>query len=203
MYQKNYFELFVKYFSIWKMFYNNFFCLLNIYYLSQLISFGINLSMQEHVSISLWSLILVLAQTDVYSKEQIKRTTNFVWPQFTLDISSTTNDQNKSPISKRSTSTITSVPFLTSGKSTSSVLATGHTNDTPSFKLGKAYHKLNIKSWMILRIRSRLVLVCLYICINEEICPNSTRVFVVLTNKTWFLKVVIFVFILPYYKIEF
>lgn len=102
--------------------------------------------MQEHVSISLRSLILVLAQTDVYSREQIKRTTKFVQPQFTLDISSTTNDQNKSPISKRSTSTKTSVPFLTSRKSTSSVLATSHTNDTPSFKLGKAYHKLNIKS---------------------------------------------------------
>lgn len=140
-----------------------------------MISFGINLSMQEHVSISLRSLILVLAQTDVYSKDKIKSTTKFVRPQFTLDISSTTNDQNKSPTSKRST-TITSVPFLTTWKSTSSVSATSHTNDTSSFKLGKAYHKLNIKSWMILRVGSRLF--CLYICINEEICLNSTRMFV-------------------------
>lgn len=94
----------------------------------------------------LQSLILILAQTDVYSTKQIKSTTKFVLPKFTLDISSTTNDQNTSPTSKRSTSTMTFVTFLTSWKSTSPDLAKSHNNDTSSFKLGKAYKKLNIKS---------------------------------------------------------
>lgn len=122
------------------------------------------------------SFTLILAQTDVYSTKQIKSTTKFVRLQSTIDISSTTNDRNTSPSSKRSTSTLTSVTFLTSLKSTNPNQATSQPNDTSSFKIGKAYPKLYLKSWMIWRIWSRLV--CHYICINEKISPNSSRAFV-------------------------
>lgn len=76
-----------------------------------------------------------IAQTDVYSTDQIKSTTKSVRPQLSLDILSSTNDQNTSPRSKRSTSTITPVISLTSWKPTKSDLAISHTTDTPSSEL--------------------------------------------------------------------